>query len=175
MATTRKFNSTDKKSQNPDTQPITVIKQASTKSLEGRGKLDYELGTDAAGALHWRIAKNSGGGFFSNEWVSFKAIQDALEQWPPERPITSMALRSLFQGKSVNTPSFLLAALLCEGVVRLLAGKRRQYEVGDVAAFLKSVQAAKAPHSKPQKPRAKAEAKAGSRMRKAPAAPAKAK
>jgi hypothetical protein len=175
MATTSKRKTTDKNPQNPDTPPITVIKQASTKSLEGRGKLDYELGTDAAGALHWRIAKNSGGGFFSDEWVSFAAIQAALEQWPTERPITSMALRSLFQRKSVNTPSFLLAACLCEGVVRLLAGNRRQYEIGDVATFLKTVQAAKAPHSKPRKPRAKATTKAGTRMRKTPAAPAEAK
>lgn len=164
MATRTKHKTTDKNPINPDNPTITVIKKASTKSLEGRGKLDYELGTDADGALHWRIAKNSGGGFFSDEWVSFQAIQAALEEWPAERPLTSMALRSLFQGKSVNTPSFLLAALLCEGVVRLLAGKRRQYELGDVAAFLKSVQATKAPHSKPRKPRAKAKAKAGAGM-----------
>ncbi|EED35828.1 conserved hypothetical protein [Luminiphilus syltensis NOR5-1B] len=174
MATTSKRKTTDKNPSIPDTPSITVIKKASTKSLEGRGKLDYELGTDEAGALHWRIAKNSGGGFFSDEWIPFSAIQAALEAWPVERPITSMALRTLFQGKSVNTPSFLLAALLCEGVVRLLAGKRRQYELGDVAAFLKSVKATKAPHSKPRKPRAKAKAKAGTRIRKAPAAPAKA-
>ncbi|EED34240.1 conserved hypothetical protein [Luminiphilus syltensis NOR5-1B] len=166
MATTSKRKTTDKNPKTPGTPSITVIKKASTKSLEGRGKLDYELGTDAAGALHWRIAKNSGGGFFSDEWVSFQAIQAALEEWPEERPITSMALRSLFQGKSVNTPSFLLAALLCEGVVRLLAGKRRQYELGDVAAFLETVHATKAPHSNPRQPRAQAKAKAGTRMTK---------
>ena len=100
-----------------ETPTVTIIKKATTKSLEGKATLGYQLGMDEASALHWRIASNSGGGFFSDEWVSFKAIQDALAAWPDNQPITSMALRSLFLGKSANNPSFLMATLVKEGVL----------------------------------------------------------
>jgi hypothetical protein len=115
---------------------VTQIRQNSCKSLEGLGKLDYELGTDETGALHWRITRNSGGGFFSPEWIAFSVIRAALEKPHLGSPLTSLVLRGLFKGKSVNTPSFLLASLLAEGVVQLLEGKRRQYQLGDIDTFL---------------------------------------
>ena len=152
---------------NPKTPPtdpvITPVRKTTCKTFNGRSTLSYELGNDQQGALHWRITRNTGGGLFSNEWISFSAIRDVLEQIPKGTPITSLALRTLFRGRSVNTPSFLLAALLCEGVVRLLAGKQRHYELGDIAAFVNSV-AANAAHSKASKPRANAKSKAAGRM-----------
>ena len=150
------------------TQPvITIIKKASTKSLEGKATLGYHLGLDETSALHWRLSSNSGGGFFSDEWVSFKEIQDALATWPDDQPITSMALRSLFLGKSANNPSFLMATLVKEGVLKRKEDTKRHYELGDVKAFLATVEKLKAGHSKPSKPRTKAKAKAGARMTKA--------
>ena len=98
--------------------PIHTLKTATTKSLEGSATLTYLIGEDAAGGIHWKIAENSGDGFFSTEWVSFADIQQAFAVWPEDSPITSIVLRPLFQGKSVNTPSFLLAALTAEGTCR---------------------------------------------------------
>jgi hypothetical protein len=166
MATTSR--TTDKNPKNPETPSITPLRKASCKSLEGRGKLDYELGTDESESLHWRISRNSGGGFFSDEWVSFAAIRSALEAWPVEKPMTSFVLRSLFKGKSANNASFLLATLLAEGVVVLIEGKRRQYTLGDIAGFLAT--AATAAHSSSGKASGKPKAKARSRMAKAPKA-----
>ena len=63
-------NSKAKKPSCDANQPvITVIKKAQTKSLEGKATLGYCLGLDKASTLLWRLASNSGGGFFSDEWV----------------------------------------------------------------------------------------------------------
>ena len=158
-----------------ETPSITVIKKATTKSLEGKATLGYNLGLDETSALHWRLASNSGGGFFSDEWIPFSAIQSALEDWPQDKPITSMALRPLFAGKSANNQSFLQAALVAEGLLEPVPDRRRHYQRCDPKLFLAEVKKLEAGHSKPGKPRAKAKAKVGSRMRKAPVAPAKAK
>jgi len=123
----------------PEAPAITLLRKGSCKSLEGRGTLNYELGNNDSNSLYWRISKNSGGGFFSNEWIPFSAIRSALESGSADTPLTSLALRGLFKGKSANNPSFLLATLVAEGVVKALAGKRRQYTLTDISAFLKSV------------------------------------
>ena len=169
-------NSKATKSTDDATQPvITIIKKASTKSLEGKATLGYHLGLDETSALHWRLSSNSGGGFFSDEWVTFKAIQEALAAWPEVNPITSMALRPLFMGKSANNQSFLMATLVKEGVLERKADTKRHYELGDVKAFLATVEKLKAGHSKSGKPRAKAKAKADARITKPTKSPAKAK
>ena len=129
-----------------ETPAIILLRKGSCKSLEGRGTLDYELGNNDSKSLYWRISQNSGGGFFSNEWIPFSAIQSALESWSANTPLTSLALRGLFKGKSANNPSFLLATLVAEGVVRALESKRRQYTLTDISAFLQSVSPAS--HSK---------------------------
>ena len=158
-----------------DKSTITIIKKAQTKSLEGKATLGYCLGIDKATALHWRLASNSGGGFFSDEWVPHQAIQAALEDWPKDHPITSMALRPLFLGKSANNPSFLLAALVKEGLLEPMPDRRRHYQLCDPELFLATVEKLQAGHSKPRKPRAKAKSKAGARMTRPKKPPAKTK
>ena len=56
--------------ESPET-PIQVIKEATCKSLEGSATLHYLVGTTKAGEIQFKIDKNSGGGFFSNECVAF--------------------------------------------------------------------------------------------------------
>jgi len=151
MATSpRKTSTTTRPSStapNPSEAPaITLLRKGSCRSLEGRGTLNYELGNNDSNSLYWRISKNSGGGFFSNEWIPFSAIRSALESWSADTPLTSLVLRGLFKGKSANNPSFLLATLVAEGVVKALEGKRRQYTLVDISAFLQSVSPAS--HSK---------------------------
>jgi hypothetical protein len=121
--------------------------------------LYYELGADQSGNVFWRITRNDGGGFFNKKWVSVSTIRSALEQWPTDKPITSMALRPLFQGKSANNTSFLLAALLAEGAVTLMPGKRRHYVLGDLTVLPTTVA-----HSGTGKTTGKSKGKAASRM-----------
>ena len=78
--------------QNPESpeNPIEVIKEARCKSLEGAAQLTYQIGRDEAGEARFRIIKNTGGGFFSNEWVEYWAIERAIrDDWPKDKPITS--------------------------------------------------------------------------------------
>jgi len=151
---------------------ITIIKKATCKSLNGSATLTYHIGLDDSSALCWRIHANSGNGMFSREWVAFKDIQQALDTWSKDHPIVSMALYPLFSGKSVNTPSFLLASLVNEGILQQVPGKKRHYQLGDVKSFLAEMDKLKASHTKSGKAPAKAKAKAGTRMTKAKAKPA---
>jgi len=154
---------------------IQVLRTGKCKTLSGSATLGYCLGLDSTSALHWRLASNSGGGFFSDEWIPFEAIQAALNGWPKDRPLTSMALQTLFTGKSANNASFLLACLVKEGLLEAIPNRRRHYRLCDSKPFLASVEELKGAHSQTGKPRAKAKAKAGRRMTKTTTTTAKAK
>ncbi|PLW68157.1 hypothetical protein [Pseudohalioglobus lutimaris] len=150
---------------------IEIIKEARCKSLEGSAHLTYQIGRDKAGEVCFRISKNTGGGFFSNEWVEYWAIERAIkEDWPQDKPITSIALRGLFRGKSVNTPSFLMAVLRDVGLLEPVPGRKRIHQPCDPKPFLNSLGKPPAPAKKkaPRKSPAKAKAKSAPRS-KAPA------
>jgi hypothetical protein len=128
-----------------------ILKTGTCPSLSGKSTLTYHLGRDAKNALFLRIHANTGGGFFSREWVAWKAIQSVLEKHP--QPFTSIALHPLFRGKSANTPAFLLAVLKTEGLLRQLKGKQRSHEVMDFKAFLDGVNRLIASEKAPAKKR----------------------
>jgi hypothetical protein len=113
-----------------------VIKNFATfkcKTLSGKSTLTYHYGTDGRGQYHVRIHGNTGGGYHSNEWVSLDAILAKLEQHPEDKPISSINLFDLFKGKSVNTPGYLLAVLINEGLLKPFQGKKRQYQFNQAA------------------------------------------
>lgn len=116
-----------------------IIKVASCPSNSGKATLTYHVGYTADNEIHFRVVMNTGGGLFSPEWLALNAIQPALAKAPA--PLTSYPLVSLLQGKSTNTPAFLMAALKNEGLVRSLEGKVRGYELIDSAAFMGAVNA----------------------------------
>ena len=167
---TKKSQATKKNPENPEN-PIQVIKEATCKSLEGSATLTYQIGIDDSGAFHFKIASNTGGGFFSNEWVSFTDIQAAFKAWGDEVPITSMTLRPIFRGKSVNTPSFMLAVLSAEGLLESMPKRKRVQRACDPAPFLASLdQGGRVAEKAKSKPQVKAKAKA---KVKTPAKPAR--
>ena len=105
---------------------MTVIKTGTCPTLSGRSALTYDLATDPEGELHYRISANSGGGFWSPEWIAWKAIEPVIKEI---QPVTSTPLKTLFKGKSVNTSGFLLAVLIKEGLLEVVPDKRRQFRV----------------------------------------------
>ena len=117
-----------KSEDNPD---MKVLKKASCKSLSGKSSLTYEIALDQNNEIHVRIIKNTGGGFFSPEFVSLGDIRSVLEEHPAGTPVTSFLLQPLFHGKSVNTPAFLLAALANEKLLYPMKGKKRSLEPAD--------------------------------------------
>lgn len=113
-----------------------ILKTDSCNTLSGKPNITYHIGCTPDSKIYFQISSNSGGGFFSSEWVSWDAIQQALKQWPKDTPITSLFLYPLFKGKSVNTPSFLLAALKHLNLVQPLKGKKRCHELMNPKPFL---------------------------------------
>jgi len=118
------------------TSVIRVIKTATCKSLSGKSDLTYHLGVDDESNLHLRVFANSSSGYFSQEWVPFSAVQSILSKAPF---ITSFTLRSLYVGKSTNSPGFLLASLKSEGLVKLKGEKERVYVALEDTSFMAGV------------------------------------
>ena len=144
---------------------VQALKEATCSTANGRSTLGYQVGTDGSGEIYLKLTSNSGGGFFSSEWISYSAIQKALKAWPADQPITSMALRSLSRGKSANNAGFLCAVLVAEGLLEPVAGKTRVHQLADPTAFLASVSggtskkpAAKSKAKTPASPKAKTKA-----------------
>jgi hypothetical protein len=116
-----------------------ILKTSTCKTLSAKSTLTYQLGSEDD-ELHVRITKNTGGGFFSDEWISMKDIQSVMEEQPAGTPVTSFLLQPLFHGKSVNTPAFLLAALANEKLLRPMQGKKRSHEPVSFDEFTAKVQ-----------------------------------
>jgi hypothetical protein len=118
---------------------IRILRDSTTPSSSGKATLTYQIGCTTEGDIYVRVAANSGGGFWSAEWVSLQAVQSTLESIPKDTPITSYALRGLFSGKSVNSRGFLMAVLKQLGMVKPLHEKQRCYESVDATPFLSEV------------------------------------
>ena len=72
-----------------DSPEMRVLKTATCKTLSGKSTLTYQIGVTPDKQIHLHIAKNSGGGFFSDEWISFDAVLDELEKLPKDTGISS--------------------------------------------------------------------------------------
>lgn len=118
---------------------IRILQVSTTPSLSGKATLTYLTGCSAEGEIYIRVSANSGGGFWSAEWVAFPAIQAALASLPEDTAITSYVLQGLFSGKSVNSRGFLMAALKHLGLVQPLPDKQRCYVLLDAKPFLAEV------------------------------------
>ena len=116
-----------------------ILKVATCPTSSGKATLTYHIGCTTDKDIQFRVVTNTGGGLFSPEWISLSAIQPAFEQAP--FPLTSFPLIKLYQGKSTNTPAFLMAVLKSEGLVRNLEGKIRGYEFLDSKSFIEEMNA----------------------------------
>jgi hypothetical protein len=110
----------------PEKSEIAIVATLKTKTVSQKSDLTYHLGKDDDSNAYLRIYVNTGNGFFSNEWIPLASIIEILEQ-QSGGSFTSFVFDPLFKGKSVNTPAFLVAALLNEKVVAFDQGKKRKY------------------------------------------------
>jgi len=118
---------------------VQVLRTTSCPSVSGKSNLTYHIGCTEDKDPYIRIAGNDGGGLFSHEWISLKAVRDAIEDVPEDQSLTSHRLEGLFRGRSVNTPAFLTAALVHEKWLRVLKGRHRTLEVLDTGKFFEKV------------------------------------
>ena len=122
-----------------DEPSLNIIQTSKCQTISNKSTLTYNLGVDDKNNIFIRINGNTGGGFLSNEWISLENITSILGEIPGDQSISSLHLFPLFKGKSVNTPAFLLAALLNEGVLVTPQEKKRHYAYSGVEAFLAKV------------------------------------
>jgi len=117
---------------------IRIIKTGNCPSLSGQSELGYQVGVNANEEIMLRVVSNSGGGQFNRDhWSAFIDLENHLLLDP--KGITSLALHPFFKGMSANSPAFLLAVLLAEGIVNPSESKRRCYDLGDSKPFLESM------------------------------------
>ena len=140
------------KSEDPLDESISVVKTGTCETLSGNSKLTYHIGRDPDNEIHVRIHKNTGNGFFSQEWVSLKDIEKVFAKVPSGKPVTAIALNGLFKGKSVNTPGFLLAVLVHEKLLMPMPGKKRSHEAVDPGEFREKVDLLSSSDSKSKGP-----------------------
>ncbi len=120
---------------NNDHPDMRVLKTTNCKTVTGKSTLTYQIGSLPDSTVHIRISKNTGAGFFNDEWIKIEDIQRTLAGGPKGQPLTSFLLQPLVKGKSVNTPAFLMAALTHERLLRVLKGKTRGHEFLDPEGF----------------------------------------
>jgi hypothetical protein len=113
---------------------IRILKAGSCESVSGKSTLNYHIGGSPDGAIHLRVHANTAAGFFSQEWVPLESIEKALGSH-----FTSSALQSVFTGKSQNTPAFMLAVLLGEGLAVRATDKKRCYSKVDAAPYIAEI------------------------------------
>ena len=123
----------------PNQENIRIIKISSCKSLSGKSTLEYQIGCTEDSNTFVRIVKNSGGGWFSSDWVSLKLLITTLES--TNQLLTSFTLQPLYKGTSVNTAAFIFAALKEEGLVSTSPENPRCYVLQSVENFMQPIKA----------------------------------
>ena len=116
---------------------IHTIKTGNCPSRSGKSKLTYLIGADSDSEIHFRIHGNTGNGFFNNDWIPLETILELLGK--SGGAFTSFTLHPLLKGKSNNTPAFLIASLLEEGIIHQSVSEKRCYEMSDVSMFMAKI------------------------------------
>ncbi len=122
-----------------DEPSLKIIQTAKCPTVSNKATLTYHVAIDDKKNILIRIYSNSGGGYFSNEFVPLSKLTSILSDVPPDQTITSINLIPLFKGLSVNTPGYLLAALVSEGILSADKEKKRHYAYSGVDKFLAKV------------------------------------
>lgn len=117
-------------------QDLTPISTSTCPSLTNTSKISYKIATNPSSNIYFQIIKNSNNGKFSEEWIAYKDAKSAL----PIGSFSSAPFRKLYRNKSLNTPGFLLAALLNEGIVERELGKVMLFRFRSDEEFLAEIE-----------------------------------
>ncbi|MYM63318.1 hypothetical protein [Pseudomaricurvus sp. HS19] len=122
----------------PTDKPSRILKKGTCPQLSRTtdAELTYNIGySDSSHALFIRITANSGGGFFSNEWIALEAITNVIEVLPRKEPFPALVLKPLYQSRGANNHGFLAAALRQEGILVAVDTKPYLNLFGGMKAF----------------------------------------
>ena len=113
-----------------------LLQESLCPSLSGRAELTSQIGYKQPtehnpSGLSLRVYKSTGTGVFNSNYIRYERIAELLQ--PLAVPFSWKALQPLYSGLSANSPGFLLAVLLNEGLVESID---RRYQKKDPADFL---------------------------------------
>ena len=78
---------------------LRIIKKSTCSKIspQARGQLTYHIGYDeTAKTFHLRVTENTGGGFFSNEWIRLDNILETVEALPSIEPFKAVIFIPLY-------------------------------------------------------------------------------
>jgi hypothetical protein len=104
---------------------INIAKIATCESTSGLCHLEYHVGyeVDHPECIHFRLWRNiDGGGKLNTDWRGLQDIEAALAE--TDQGFRATALNALYLHQSANSPAFLAAALLAEGMLCRTEGTR---------------------------------------------------
>ena len=122
----------------PESLHMRILKIGSTSTVSGKSTLRYQIACDPKLDIYIRIVENTAAGYFSDEHVSLKAIQEVFLK-AGDKPISSFALFPLLIGRSQNTPAFICSCLLAEGLIQRSEQKPRCYVAADGKKFMAEI------------------------------------
>lgn len=114
-----------------------ILKRTTCKPIlpSSTSELTYEIG-HADKSFHIRVTGNTGGGFFSHEWIAIDAILNCIQEIPEGDTFKAVNFRSLYVSRSANNAGFLAAALRNEGLLVVPDKAIYNHLPGDSKAFL---------------------------------------
>lgn len=119
-----------------------IIKREQCNSIAPTSKsaLTYDIGyMEKEKTYHIRVIANSGGGFFSNEWVPITEILSCIQDSANGQPFKALIFRPLYESKGANNHGFLAAALRSEGILNTVPKAAYSHLLGDPEAFTKAM------------------------------------
>ena len=114
-----------------------ILKTGECPSLSGKSTLTYNIGSDSDNNVYIALTGNSGAGVFNKDWFALEDIHSLLAH---QEKVTSGSLLGLFEGRSSNTPGFLLEVLLKMELLKISPGNKH-YDLVSQAEYGKIVQA----------------------------------
>jgi len=125
------------------TNTFRIIKKSSSPKLFPRAQdsLTYHAGYDeTAKTVPLRITANSGGGFFSNEWIALNDVLDTIETTSSDKPFKALIFKSLYQSKGSNNHGFLAAVLRSESLLLPVEKQLMSHTLSDAKGFKAAMQ-----------------------------------
>lgn len=122
---------------------LRIIKKYTAPKLSpsAKGDLTYHVGYDETDkTFHIRVTANSGGGFFSNEWIALNDILSTIETSSPDKPFKAIIFKPLYESKGSNNHGFLAAALRAEKLLLPVEKQLMSHTLGDVKGFKAAMQ-----------------------------------
>ncbi len=122
----------------PQPPAMRIVRIQDCASLSGRSTLTYHIGySEVNSERHLRIFANTAKGYFCKDWVSLSLLDLLLSE--TKGFASSTVQQMFFEGKSVNSGGFVLAALRNEGLIRAIPGSLRSYERLDGATWQQEI------------------------------------